>query len=104
MRKLYEPEHPLDSLHNIVVCDSRDWSLRHRDAWLYGIICGWDDEAGDAEPDEDAMTCVAGKHGWKKDDIARLRRLRKRYRQLEKLEPEEIDRLRNEQATIREDR
>lgn len=32
---------PIESLESCVACHSRDWSVHHRDAWLWGIICGW---------------------------------------------------------------
>ena len=32
---------PLDSLEESFAFDSRDWSSNRRDAWCYGIICGW---------------------------------------------------------------
>ena len=44
----------------------RDWSSDHRDAWVYGIVCGWGDEIDE----------VAAVHGWKDEDVERLRRMR----------------------------
>jgi hypothetical protein len=62
----------LESAHNTMAFDARDWALDKRDAWLYGLITGWDDEE---EPEEDAMGEVARKHRWSDYDVARLRRL-----------------------------
>ena len=35
-------ENPFESLANTMACDPRDWSLNGRDAWMWGIIHGWD--------------------------------------------------------------
>lgn len=37
------PMDSLDRLHNTIVFDSRDWSNTTVDAWIYGIVVGWDD-------------------------------------------------------------
>lgn len=34
-----------ESLISVVAFSPRDWSLNAKDAWLYGIICGWDKES-----------------------------------------------------------
>jgi hypothetical protein len=33
---------PLTSLKQTLAFDPRDWSINKRDAWLWGIINGWD--------------------------------------------------------------
>ncbi len=33
----------LDSLAAAIACDSRDWSIGKTNAFLYGIVCGWDE-------------------------------------------------------------
>lgn len=55
----------LKSLQATMAFDSRDWSVVRRDAWLYGIVVGWDD----------ALPEVAKKHRWDAVDVARLKRL-----------------------------
>lgn len=66
----------IDQLHNTMVFDSRDWALNRRDAWLYGIVVGWDlDDDVDPAHDEGAMDDTAARHGWDPDTITRLRRL-----------------------------
>lgn len=56
----------LDSAKSTMAFSSRDWGgWDKRDAWLYGIILGWDEEA-EAE--------LAERFKWAPDDVARLRR------------------------------
>jgi len=31
-----------ESLYNTIVFDSKDWCRYEKDAWLYGIVIGWD--------------------------------------------------------------
>lgn len=59
----------LDAIHLAVTISSRDWSIHHRDAWLYGVVAGWDDE----HPDDDAMPEVAERHGWDAEMVATIR-------------------------------
>jgi len=33
----------LDALQNCIAFDSKDFSLNKRDAWIYGIVLGWND-------------------------------------------------------------
>jgi hypothetical protein len=40
-----EITNPFDSLFTTIVCDSRDWASNHKDAWLWGIIVGWDNKS-----------------------------------------------------------
>ncbi len=58
--------------------DSRDWSARSSDAWLYGLLCGWDcDDVRDHDEDcREAMSEIAARFGWSQEEVARLRRLR----------------------------
>ncbi len=53
---------PLESIHNVLTCSVRDYSVDRRDAWVYGIVVGWDDES---------YAELAIKHNWKKEDIER---------------------------------
>lgn len=45
----------------------RDWSTDQRDAWAYGIICGWPGVA---------LTDVALMHDWIGDEVQKLREYR----------------------------
>lgn len=68
------PENPFESLHFVIACSSRDWSKTRDDAWLYGIICGWDDNS---------IAELAPRWEWSEDDVARLKRLHARYKAAE---------------------
>jgi hypothetical protein len=69
-------EDPFASIVTSIATHSRDYGNDPTDAWVYGIVCGWDDE-----PDDDSrvMEELAEKHGWTEADVARLRRLRTKY-------------------------
>ena len=59
-----------DSLHDLLVFNVRDWSRYADDAWLYGVIVGWDGPA---------MVELAVQHRWSEETVARLRKLRASY-------------------------
>lgn len=59
-------EDPFASLSAAVACHVRDWSEHRRDAWIYGIVVGW----------EDALAEVARDHRWDAATVERLTRLR----------------------------
>ena len=63
----------LDSVHRQIVFHARDWAPSPHDAWLYGLVVGWDDEDGITE-DNDAMAELAERHGWDDEFVALLRR------------------------------
>lgn len=68
---------PLKSIHDTIVFDSRDWSVNKKDAWLYGIIVGWEnedpiEELGETE--DDALNEICSKHGFDKIRLKELRR------------------------------
>jgi hypothetical protein len=65
-------EHPLESIHSVMVFSPADHSLNERDAWVYGIVVGWDD----------ALGTVAKDHGWDKETVERLQRLHEKYQAL----------------------
>lgn len=62
-------EDPLESLENTMATDARDWATNFRDAWLYGIVCGWGD----------AIYEVAEKHKWSMVEVYRLKRLHDKF-------------------------
>lgn len=73
-------ENPFESLHTVMVFDPRDWSAYKRDAWVYGIVVGWDEEKPlKGETGREAMADLAAKFNWTDEDVARLRRLHKRF-------------------------
>ncbi len=63
-------ENPLESLHVIMATDARDWSLGRRDAWMYGVVCGWP---------RSSLKKLAARHKWEPEEVERLARLHKAY-------------------------
>jgi hypothetical protein len=65
---------------SMMATDPRDWAVEHRDAWLYGLFCGWDCEDDhthdDVCGDGAAMREIAARHGWADETVARLRAYR----------------------------
>jgi hypothetical protein len=57
----------LDHARRMMARSPLDWSVDHRDAWLWGVVVGWDD-ASIAE--------LAPKHGWSEENVATLRAAR----------------------------
>ena len=66
-------ECPLVSLSAAIAFTPHDWSEDHRMAWIYGIACGWSDEA---------MAELKKKHCWDDETVERLQRLRRRWKEL----------------------
>jgi hypothetical protein len=62
-------ENPHESLANCIAFSSKDWSLHKGDAWIYGIVIGW----------EESLASIARKHGWSDPTVDRLVRLRTRF-------------------------
>jgi hypothetical protein len=63
---------PFRALHNALAFSSNDWGSARDFAWIYGIVCGWDDD----DPEEEStMPMMAAKFGWTEDQVARLRAL-----------------------------
>jgi len=61
------PTNVVDSLHACLAFSPRDWGANKRDAWLWGIICGWDAESLDE---------LRVRFRWSAAEVARLRKLR----------------------------
>lgn len=57
---------PLGVLEDCLNLDSRDWSSNNKDAWIYGIIVGWDKES---------LIELSNKYGWSKEDCEKLEQL-----------------------------
>jgi len=60
---------PFDSIHTCCAFWCGDWSEDHRLAWIYGIVCGWEDYQELQEM-----------HGWDDEAIERLKYLHKEYK------------------------
>lgn len=76
-KKLDPKENPLESIYCTIAFDSKDYSVSRRDAWIYGIVCGWDDES---------IKDLSKKHEWTNDDISRLKRLNARFKEIKSIE------------------
>jgi hypothetical protein len=72
-------ECPIVSLGNALAFDARDWSKSKRDAWIYGVVLGWDE----------ALSEVAEAHGWDAETQRRLVRLHERFMAMATANPEE---------------
>lgn len=56
----------LQSAGDCLAFHPRDWSVDRRDAWLWGVIVGWD---------QDSLWELAAKHGWSAEEVERLQGL-----------------------------
>jgi hypothetical protein len=65
------PENPMESIYDTIVFDSKDFSLNKRDAWLYGIVVGWDK----------AYEELKLKHKWTDEEVARNKRLHEKFKE-----------------------
>jgi hypothetical protein len=73
-----------ESLDRVLTTSSRDWGEYWADAWLYGVLVGWDCEERHEHDDvcggDAAMRGLAQQHGWSEETVARLRRYRETVR------------------------
>lgn len=89
MPKTYrDTDDPRQALRDLLAFSSRDWAAVKGDAWLWGIVFGWDSDDDD-DDGLNAMTEVAARHRWDEHDVARLRRLHENFERLILLEPTE---------------
>jgi hypothetical protein len=56
----------LQSAGSCMATHPRDWGADRRDAWLWGLIIGWDDAA---------MAELVERYGWPQSEVERLKRL-----------------------------
>lgn len=68
---------PLDALSQTLCFASNDWGASRAEAWIYGIVVGWDNE--DDPADTAAMDELAGKYRWSPEQVERLRTLHTRF-------------------------
>lgn len=73
-------EEPLKSLSMTIPFSCRDWATEKRDAWVWGIVCGWDD---------DCFPEFQRKFGWDKEIFERLKRLHTRFEALQEKQERE---------------
>lgn len=83
---------PLESIATAIAFSPRDWSSHHRDAWIYGIVLGWDKEV---------LEELKNKHKWRDETVARLKFLHDEYK-IKKNKNEELDRYRKALEEIEE--
>lgn len=80
----YKPPRPgtlgevAESFRGVVAQSPRDWSVNSYDAWLYGIIAGWGENLEE----------VGQRHRWRHEEIKRLARLRKIFKNTVKMDVE----------------
>ena len=76
---------PIDSLQSTLAFAPRDWGENKRDAWLWGVINGWDEEVEEGET-QSAMDEICKKHNWNDIDRQRLITLHKNFMKLKEQE------------------
>lgn len=74
MKSAILPTCPKESLKNELAFDVRDWSECRRDAWIYGIVLGWD---------EKSFAELKVKFGWDDSEATRLKQLHSDFEMLE---------------------
>ena len=65
---------PLESLRNTIVFGAKDWSEHKRDAWIYGIVVGWNDES---------LSELSIKYRWSEEHVQRLKQLNQAFKRLQ---------------------
>lgn len=76
----------MTALRGVMLARHRDWGEHPQDAWMWGIVHGWDCEQAhghDGGPgcvDGRAMDELAARYGWDADRVAQLRRYRAAFR------------------------
>jgi hypothetical protein len=75
--QLQDLSEAIKSAQDAICLDSRDYSLHHRDAWIYGILVGWDED----------QAKMAQKHWSISKSDARLTRYHKAVETLQRLFP-----------------
>ncbi|MGR6523858.1 hypothetical protein ACU5JM_19665 [Rhodococcus erythropolis] len=71
---------PFEALHNLITFSSKDFAADRTDAWIYGIVVGWDNEDADPDPEDvGAMDEIAATYGWDAQTVAQLRELRSQW-------------------------
>lgn len=77
---------PFESLRNVVAFSCRDWSVDPEDAWIYGIIIGWEfDEDDEGKSCTDELERKFGSNKWSKSDTKRLKVLHNNWKLAEEL-------------------
>lgn len=64
---------PLASLESVISFSAKDWSIERSDAWVYGVVLGWDD---------DSLKELSLKFRWNNEDVTRLKMLHRNFKGL----------------------
>jgi hypothetical protein len=62
-----------ESLTMALAHHPKDWASHHRDAWIWGIVIGWDEES---------LLEIQNKFGWYDETVARLKRLNTQFKEM----------------------
>lgn len=68
-----QPTNPLQAITESYTRSPRDMSQWMFDAWIYGIVVGWDDASYEE---------LSKKHNWSKENISYNKQLRQSYMEL----------------------
>ena len=63
---------PKQSIWYTMAHATKDWSADKNDAWIYGIILGWDE----------SLPEIAERFGWDESAVRRIERLHKKFTEL----------------------
>jgi len=61
---------PFDDLESVLALSPKDWSIDKNDAWIYGIVLGWDD---------DSLKELKNTFRWDADTVDRLKALHEAF-------------------------
>jgi len=64
------PTNPLQAIHESYGRSSKDMSEQKFDAWMYGVVVGWDDKSYEQ---------LQKQHGWTNDQVAYQKKLHQNY-------------------------
>ena len=74
MEGVIYPSDPLVSLRKTIIFSPKDWSQDKSDAWIYGVVIGWDDEV---------LKELSIKFNWSQHHINRLKLLNNKFIKLQ---------------------
>lgn len=67
---------PFKALHDVIAFSSMDWGASRDTAWIYGIICGWDNDDPIEGEELGSIDELAKRFRWDARAVAELRELR----------------------------
>lgn len=70
-------DNPICSIVTTIATSPKDWGLEKRDAWIYGIVMGWDDAS---------LVELQRRFRWDDATVRRLVRLNKKFETLAVME------------------